>query len=313
MNDPRDASSPLRDLFPIVFVNCAAGSNRTREHLPGVQELFKSSHLNAEFVITRSAAELESSTRTAIAGGHRLFLVMGGDGTFQALANAAFGADVTLGVIPSGGGNDFAGGLGLPHNPIKAAEAILRGEMRYVDLAKVRTADGRTRFYAGGGGVGLDAEAALYASGPFRRLPGRFRYIASALGALARHTPLDVRIDFPGSELAPHEGKALLAAALNTPSYGAGLRLAPEAVMDDGLLEIVMIEDLNKFRALTLVPRLLGSGELRTSRVKRWRAPRVRFTTNRPCLFQGDGEMIGPAPVEIEAVPRAMRVLAPVK
>jgi len=311
MNDPSDASNPLRELFPIVFVNRAAGGNRTRKHLPQIQGLFKSLCLNAEFVMTQSATELESSARAAIADRHRLLLVMGGDGTFQALVNAAFGADVLMGVIPSGGGNDFAAALGLPNNPMKAAEAILRGSTRVVDLVKVRTADGRTRLYAGGGGVGLDAEAAHYASGSYRHLPGRFRYIGSALRALAGYTSLGVRIDFPGSVLAPHEGKALLAAALNTPTYGAGLRLAPEAAMDDGLLEIVVIEDLSWTDVLGLLPRLIGSGELRTSRVKRWRAQSVRLATDRPSVFHGDGEILGPTPLEIVVVGKAVRVLAP--
>ncbi len=122
--------------------------------------------------------------------------------------------------------------------------------------------------------------------------------------------PIEVRIDFQGSELASQQGKALLVAALNTPTYGAGVRLAPEASLDDGLLDIVMIEDLSKIGVLTLFPRLLGSGELRTSRVKRWRAQRVRLTTSRSCLFHGDGEFIGSTPVEIELVPKAARVLA---
>jgi diacylglycerol kinase (ATP) len=311
MNDLGDAPNALREFSPIVFVNAAAGRNRARLHLPQIQELFESSHLYAEFVMTQSAAELESSARAAIAARHRLLLAMGGDGTFQALVNATFGANVLLGVLPSGGGNDFAAALGLPNDPSKAAEAILRGRTRSVDLVKARTADGRTRLYASGGGIGLDAEAVCYASGPYRHLPGRFRYIASALRALAGHIPLGARIEFPGSNLAPQEGKALLAAALNTPTYGAGVRLAPEAAFDDGMLDMVMIEEHSKIGALALLPRLMGSGELRTSRVKRWRAQRVRLTTDRPCLFQGDGEIIGPAPVEIELVPRAARVLAP--
>jgi YegS/Rv2252/BmrU family lipid kinase len=235
---------------------------------------------------------------------------MGGDGTFQALANAAFGADVVLGVLPAGGGNDFAAALGLPSDPIKAAEAILRGQPRFVDLVRVRTGEGQTRLYAGGGGVGLDAEAARYASGTYRRLPGRFRYIASALRALAGYVPLDVRLDFPGSDFPPFEAKSLLAAALNSPTYGAGLRLAPGATVEDGSLHVVLIEDLSRFGVLTLLPRLMGSGELGTSRVRRWRAQRVRFTTGQPRVFHGDGEIIGPTPVEIEVVPRAVRVLA---
>jgi len=263
--------------------------------------------------MTNSAEELESAARNAISQEERVLVSMGGDGTFQALANAAFGTDVLLGVIPVGGGNDFAAALGLPSDPVRAAEAALRGRPRLVDLVKVRTSEGRSRLYAGGGGVGLDAEAARHASSVYRRVPGRIRYIASALRALVGYVPLDVCLEFPGSNLPRFEAKALLAAALNSPTYGAGLRLAPGAAIDDGLLEIVLIEDLGKIEVLRLLPRLMGSGQLGTSRLKRWRAQRVRLLTSRPCLFHGDGEILGTTPVEIEVVPRAIQALAPPK
>ena len=296
---------------PIVFVNSAAGGGRARNYLSRIQEVFESFHVHAQFVMTSSAPELESFAQNAISQGQRVLLAMGGDGTFQALANAAFGEDVVLGVLPIGGGNDFAAALGLPSDPVKAAKAVLGGQPRSVDLVRAHTADGRTRLYGGGGGIGLDAEAARYASGAYRHFPGRLRYIASALRALAGYVPLDFRIEFPGSNLPSFEARSMLVAALNSPTYGAGLRLAPDATVDDGTLHVVIIEELSKFGVLRLLPRLVGSGELRTSRVKRWRVSRVRLTTDRPCLFHGDGKILGPAPVEIEVVPKAIRVLAP--
>jgi diacylglycerol kinase (ATP) len=311
MRDHPDNAGALLQRTVVVFVNSAAGGGRARSSLPRVQEAFKSCQVRAEFLMTNSAAELESSAQNAILQGQHVLLAMGGDGTFQALANAAFGADVILGVLPMGGGNDFAAALGLPSNPLKATKAVLGGQPRIVDLVRARTADGRTRLYVGGGGVGLDAEAARYAGGVYRRLPGRLRYIAAALRALAGYMPLDVRIDFPGSDLPSFEAKSLLVAALNSPTYGAGVRLAPDATIDDGSLHVVLIEELSKFGVLRLLPRLMGSGELRTSRVKRWRVSRVRLTTDRPCLFHGDGEILGPTPVEIEVAPKAIRVLAP--
>jgi len=241
----------------------------------------------------------------------RLLLAMGGDGTFQGLANAAFGSDILLGILPAGGGNDFAVALGLPKNPVAAAKAVLRSQPRWVDLVRVRTADGRERLNAGGGGVGLDAEAARYASGAYRRLPGRLRYIAAALGALRGFAPLQVRAEFPESELPPIESNVLLAGVLNTPTYGAGLRLAPEAQISDGWIDAVFVDDLSFWGVLKLLPRLMHSGDLRTPQVKRIRAKRVKLTTSRPCMFHGDGEIIGPAPVEIEVVPHAVQLLAP--
>lgn len=281
--------------------------------LSSIQEVFRKFPCNAEFHITESKGEFELHVRQAIADGHKLLLAMGGDGTFQALVNAASGADVLLGILPAGGGNDFAAALGLPDNPIKAVQAILQGGVCLVDLVRVRTADGQARLYAGGGGVGLDAEAARYATGAYRHIPGRFRYIASAVRALLGYVPIEVHLDFRESDLGSMRTKALLAGVLNTPTYGAGLRLAPEADINDGLLDVVLIEDLSLFGVLTLLPRLMGTGELRTTRVKRWRVPRLRLATDRPSLFHGDGEILGPTPVEIEVAPKAARVLAPVR
>jgi diacylglycerol kinase (ATP) len=313
MRDHPDAANPFREHSAIVFINPIAGAGRARVCLPRIQKAFESFRIHAQFVMTRSADELESSAQNAILQGRNLLLAMGGDGTFQALANAVFAADVVLGILPVGGGNDFAAALGIPSDPVKAVEAVLAGQLRLVDLVRARTGDGRTRLYAGGGGIGLDAEAARYASGAYRHLPGRFRYLASALRALAGFDCLDVRIDFPGSDLPSFNTKALLAAVLNSPTYGAGFRLAPDATIDDGSLDVVVIEELSKLGVLTLLPRLMGSGELRTSRVRRWRAQRVRFMTERPCMFHGDGEILGPSPVEIEVVPKGVWVLAPIR
>ena len=311
MNDRVGAPGILRESSVTVLVNSVAGGGRARSCLSPIQRLFESSHIDARFVMTNCAAELEASARDAILQGQRALIAMGGDGTFQTLANAAFGADVIMGVIPVGGGNDFAAALGLSGGPLKATEAILRSHPRFVDLARVRTAEGRTRLYAGGGGIGLDAQAARYASGAYRRIAGRLRYIASALRALVASVPVPVRVDFPDSDIPSCEANALLAAVLNSPTYGAGVRLAPGAMVDDGWLQVVLIEDISALGVIRLLPRLMGSGELRTTRVKRWQAKKVRLTTHYATAFHGDGEIIGSTPVEIAVVPRAIQVLAP--
>ena len=299
------------DTTVLVFVNRIAGRGRAHAYLRRLRDLFESLHISVQFLETVSAGELESASRQALARGHRLLLAMGGDGTFQALANGAFESDAIIGILPAGGGNDFAAALGLPGDLIRAAEKLLKGKPRSVDLVRVRTADGGTRLFAGGGGVGLDAEATLRANGLYRRLPGRFRYIVSALHALSEHQPLQVQLEFPGEDIPPVEATCLLTSVLNTPTYGGGVRLAPDAVIDDGLLHVAVVEDLKILQVLKLLPRLMRSGELGTSRVRRWKAQRVKIFTDRPCLFHGDGEILGPTPVEIEVVPKAVRVLAP--
>jgi diacylglycerol kinase (ATP) len=294
-----------------VYVNPTAGSGRALSCLPKIRKVFEAASVAAEFISIGDASTLESHARSAIERGKGFLFALGGDGAFQRLVNAAYGADVILGVLPAGGGNDFAAGLGLPEEPVAAAEAVLRGHPRHVDLVRARTADGKVRFYLGGGGLGVDAEASRLASGIFRRLPGRARYVAAALAAYCTSRPIAVRAEFPGSELPAIEAKVLLAAVLNTPSYGAGIRLAPEARLDDGWLDAVIVEGLGVFEVLALLPTLLKSGELRTERVKRFRVKAVKFSTDRARRFHGDGEILGSSPVEIEIFPQAVRVLAP--
>lgn len=309
MADPyvKSLKSPV-----VVFVNPLAGGGRTGDYLMRVHEIFEKEQVHADFVVTESAEDLEGRARTAVDKGCGLLLAMGGDGTFQALVNATYGSNIVLGMLPTGGGNDFASALGLPKNPMAAALGVLRGAPRHVDLLRARTEDGRDRLFVGGGGLGLDVEAARHASGAYRRVPGRLRYIVSAMRALREFTPIHVRAQFPGTDLPAMQGKVLLAGVLNTPTYGAGVRLAPEARMDDGWLTAAFLEDLTKLQILALLPRLLWTGELPKSHVKRTRARKVLMLTDRPCFFHGDGEILGPAPVEIEVLAKAAKVLAPV-
>jgi diacylglycerol kinase (ATP) len=316
-----DLSAISREIPALVFVNPVAGAGRAGAYLLRTRELFESEKIRAEFVLTESAADLEFRAKHAIAAGNKLLFAAGGDGTFQGLVNVAYGSDALLGLLPAGGGNDFASALGLPKDPIAAARSILRGEERRVDLVRAHTDGGHQRLYAGGGGVGLDVDAVKYASGIYRRLPGRLRYVAAALHALRDFAGLRVRAEFPSADLKegsreasepePLEARVLLAAVLNTPSYGAGLRLAPDAQIDDGWLDLAFLQELGALQVLALLPRLVKSGGLPSSHLKRVRVRRVRLSTDRLCFFHGDGEILGPAPVEIEIVPGAVRVLAP--
>jgi diacylglycerol kinase (ATP) len=302
-----------RELPAVVFVNPHAGGGRAQRRLASVKALFCSRSFPAEFILTESANEMQSRVHAVISAGRRLLLAMGGDGTLQCLVNAARESEALLGVIPAGGGNDFAAELGLPKDPIAAAEAILSGQPRCVDVLRARTADGRERLYLGGGGIGLDADAALYSSGPCARLPGRLRYLASALRAFREFEGLRIRAEFPGSNLPAMDGPVLLAGVLNTPSYGAGLRLAPSARIDDGLLTTLFVKHLSTSEVLAALPRLLARGDLTESYVTRVSAPRVRLAADRKCLFHGDGEVLGPAPVEVDVLPKAVRMLAPAR
>jgi len=293
-----------------VLANPTAGGGLAQEVLPRLQRLATEKRWDVEFRTAQSSAEFSEIAQKEAAKGRERIFALGGDGTFQVLLNALAGNEhVSIGVLPAGGGNDLAVALGLPLDPVNAAELILeRGEAVPLDAAKVRTADGVERLYMGGGGVGLDAEAARFASGVYREIRGRSRYLLSAIRALVKFHAVGVRVSLEDSVNEFLEARALVLGVLNTPSYGGGLRLAPEACLEDGRLDLVILEDLSLLEIATILPTLAISGEIRTQRIQRHRVTRARIETDRPCLFHGDGEIIGQTPVEIAVVPKAMRV-----
>jgi diacylglycerol kinase (ATP) len=308
-------SNALSQIPDLILVNPLAGAGRAGRAVPALLEYLRVSDWRAELIITSDAQDLAHQARAAATKGHSRILVLGGDGTFQVLVNALGNhPDVTLGVIPAGGGNDLAKALGLPRDLIRAAALLRIGEPRYIDAVRVRTASGEERFYAGGGGLGLDAEAAHLAANAFCNWKGRFRYVAAALFAFPRFASLEIRATMYSKDWdAPRvlEKKVLLLGILNTPSYGAGLRVAPSAKLDDGKLDLVALADLNLFQILALLPSLLLSGELCTQRMERFSIERVHIESSRPARYHGDGEILGLTPLVAEVVPRFIRVLAP--
>jgi diacylglycerol kinase (ATP) len=275
-----------------------------------VLSAFRELNFAVKLIETGSAEELQTRARAEVGGGSRKLVAMGGDGTLQLLAREAIGGEMAIGVIPMGGGNDFAAALGI-RSWRQAVRAIVQGQTRLVDVVKVRFADGQEARYVGGGGAGLDAEAAQYASGRFAKWPGRLRYLCAAITALQKFSGAEIEVTSGAQNKPEIAGRALLAAALNTPSYGGGVRLAPDATVDDGLLDFVVLETLTRLEIMCLLPALFFTGKLKTKRLRRFRAASVRVFASVPIPFHGDGELLGTTPVTIEIEPQALRMLVP--
>jgi diacylglycerol kinase (ATP) len=146
-----DFSEILRRTKSVVFVNPVAGAGRAERNLRRVRGAFERMELSADFVVAGSAVEMEARVLEALAQGPRLLFAMGGDGTVQTVVNAIertgrlAEADMVIGALPSGGGNDFASALGLPKDPVAVITSLRGMTIRTVDLLHARTADGAAR------------------------------------------------------------------------------------------------------------------------------------------------------------------------
>jgi diacylglycerol kinase (ATP) len=292
----------------LVIVNPAAGGGRGARAEPEITRIFESHGHPAEFVHSKSSEDAEEQARCAARRGVQCVAALGGDGLFHHVVNGIIGADCIVAFFPAGNGNDIAKALGIPGDPVQAAELFLRMSPRTIDVVRVRFADGRSTYYVGAGGMGLDAEAALQANTRFRHWPGILRYLAGALWTFGHEPSFNLRAEADG---VAWTGKAILAAVANSSWYGSGIRIAPEAVMDDGLLNIALVEELGWLRLLHGLSILVANRELKFKEVKRFTARRVLLNADRSVRIHGDGEHLGESPAEFEILPGAIRVMAP--
>jgi diacylglycerol kinase (ATP) len=291
----------------LVIVNPASGGGQALRAEPEVASLLAARGCNARFVHSKSSEGIREQAAHAAAEGFRTVVALGGDGAFHHLVEGIRGTEVVAGFFPAGNGNDIARALGIPCDPVTAANTFLRGHPRAVDLVRVRFNDGGVAHYMGAGGMGLDAEAAHLANTRFRAWPGVTRYLAGAFTAFFREPLLDVSVEMDG---AGWSGRALFVAVANATSYGSGVRIAAQAKMDDGLLDVVVVGDVGFARLLEAISIVLTTGDLRGfPQVTRYRCRRVALRADRPARVHGDGEALGEAPAEIEILPGAIRVI----
>lgn len=232
-------------------------------------------------------------------------VTLGGDGLAGAVADALRHVPgAVLGVLPGGRGNDLARVLGIPLEPVAACAVIARGEARPMDLGEVAG-----RAFVGIASAGFDSDANRIANEAPARL-GNLVYAYGALRALASWRPARFRIELHGTgELVEFTGYTV--AAANSRDYGGGMQIAPAASLDDGQLDVVLIEAVGRARFLSNLPRVFRGTHVELPQVRVLRAAEVTVEADRPFALYADGDPIAELPARIRALPHALRVLVP--
>jgi YegS/Rv2252/BmrU family lipid kinase len=320
-----------------LIVNPSAGGGKAGRVAPDVERALREQGLEVRRADTRDLEHArELAAQSARAG--ETIAVLSGDGLIGVVADVLRDyPEAVLGVLPGGRGNDLARVLGIPMDPIAACAVIAHGVPRAMDLGEVagqgktaslretgsQTDAGRNagpdqsgaalavaggRAFVGIASVGFDSVANRIANEAPAWL-GNLVYAYGALRALASWRParFEIELDPPGERLS---FMAYTVGACNSKTYGGGMRAAPDAMLDDGLLEVVVLETVSKREFLTkLLPKVFKGTHVELPSVHVFRAAAVEISADRPFTMYADGDPIGELPVRVRAIPGAVSVL----
>ncbi|HSQ75407.1 MAG TPA: diacylglycerol kinase family protein, partial [Bacteroidota bacterium] len=247
----------------------------------------------------------------------RVVVAVGGDGTINEVANALAGSGRTIGIIPTGSGNDFIKSVGIPKRMESALELLRLGHERVIDAGVVRTGAWKNgsmeyapaRYFVNGVGAGFDASVARRV-GEIRFLRGTPLYLLAVLQTLGRYQSPEFSCRTDSTEW---RARKLLIASGNGRCAGGGFYLTPEAEVDDGLLDVCVIDDVSVLKILRLVPRVLAGKLVHDAQVNYQRTKELELSSAERFNVHADGEIVGREVhgVRLKMVASALRIVGP--
>jgi len=284
-----------------LVVNPTSGRGLGARVAPIVRERLAAAGLTVDVHATSCAEDVGRISAEVVASGADAVALIGGDGTIHLGAQVLAKSGMPFGVIPAGTGNDFARGIGVPlTDAAAAADLIVAGKTRTVDLA-VANDEYITTVVAGGFDslVNKRANAMTWPK-------GNFRYTVATLAELRTFKPLEYVITVDGEVI---ETRAMLVAVGTGPTYGGGLQICAGAELDDGLLDVTIIEPVSRFTLLQMFPKLSKGTHVGHPMVRTIRGRSVRLESPGITAY-ADGEPLGPLPVDITIAPGALTIFA---
>ncbi|MCX5344650.1 diacylglycerol kinase [Streptomyces atratus] len=290
-----------------LFVNPTAGRGRGAHAAQPAASALRDAGFSVRTVLGEDADDALRRAREAVAGGTGALIAVGGDGMMSLALQAVAGTMTPLGVVAVGTGNDFARALGMPiRDPAAAgrlaAEALKGGTVREIDLGRVGE-----RWFGSVLASGFDSRVNDRGN-RMRWVGGRFKYDLAILAELAAFKPIPYRIRLDGGPV--REIEATLIAVGNGSTYGGGMRICADAVMDDGLFDVTVVGDCSRTTLLKVFPRVYKGTHLSHPKVTVHRVSSIELAAAGVTAY-ADGEQLGALPLTATCVPGAVRVLAP--
>lgn len=263
--------------------------------------------VNVDVALAHPVKEAVSIAKKAVKNGYPTVIAMGGDGTISAVIRGIVGSDVQLGIIPGGTANDIAASLGIPEDLKEACALIAAGHTRDLDLAQISTKKKKKFVFFMVTTVGLTST--LYPQ--LKDVPhGDFSKLKDAIATVIHAEPAPtVYLTLDGESKVKVE--SMLVTVTNTPVIAARNLVAPDASMEDGLLDIAVYPNFGKAELMAYFARSANEREVPDGKIQRYRARKIKIKTEPPLKIAAEGIMLGKGKARVKVLPRALRVIAP--
>ena len=297
----------------VFLVNPASGNGATGKRWPELAHRASLLGLKGETLLSDRPGHLIELAGRAVDDGASLVVAVGGDGTLNEVVNGIAGRDVELATIPLGTGMDFVRTYGIPTKFDDAVRCALDGATRTIDAGRVSyrmwSGEAAERWFANVGSVGMSGAVAQRANGMSKVLGGKvtFFYALTRVFLEWENTEVTVLLD-DGEE---RRGLMHDVVVANGAWHGGGMKLAPAALPDDGLFEVVLIGDIGKIDFLTTAPKIYKGRHVEHAKVEVVRSKRVEVDAAERLPIEVEGEQVGTTPAVFEVVPGALRVRVP--
>ena len=269
---------------------------------------FQERGIDVTAIVGRDPAHAHELVEDAVAQGTDAFVVVGGDGVISLALQTLAQNIIPLGIVPAGTGNDHAREYGIPvGDPAAAVDVIIAGHTETIDLGLIRGADGAETWFGTVAATGFDSLVSDRVN-RMRWPHGRMRYNLAIVAELSKLRLLPFRLVFDGEREIVTD--LTLAAFGNTRSYGGGMLICPNADHADGLLDITMMQSGSRTKLMRLFPTVFKGTHVDLDEVRTERARTVTVESAGINAY-ADGEYACPLPVEISAVPGALKILRP--
>jgi diacylglycerol kinase (ATP) len=313
--------------LPLVIVNPKSAAGATKENWAGVAADLRVHFGAFQVAFTKKPGDGAEIARQAAVRERKFVIACGGDGTINEVANGILRSgnrDIEMGVFPSGTGGDFRRTLGLSNEPREAAKSLRNGATKLIDVGKVTFTDDKntevTRFFLNVASFGLSASInqRVKANSFFKWMPfgniirGKANFAYSTLQEILENEYKLVRVRFDENEETSLQ--TLNFCVCNARFFGGGMKIAPNAKINDGFFDVVNIGDIKTARILLNSYKLYSGTHLELPEVKSTHAKRIEVSPadeNETIRIETDGELPGKLPATFEIVPKALKMRVP--